>query len=224
MRRSLVRTAAWVGGLSLGWSTALAPVAADGPTRGWAPPREARLPEGFPAPTEPGRVLVKWYPSVRGASVRVDGDFRLASYRAFWPLFRHIESAGVAMTAPVVSGYGDRVRSEDRGTMEMAFLYPSASAGRPGSDTPTGVRVFDADPVCVVSVGVEGSYDLASMRAAVASLDRWLEENAGTWRAAGAPRRLAYQQPLPFKRVYSEVQVPIEPRPIDPRVPARAGT
>jgi hypothetical protein len=181
----------------------------------WRPPAEADLPEGFPAPAEPGRVLVKWYPSSRGAFVRLDGNLRMATWRGFWPLYRHIQSEGIAMTAPVVSQYGDDVRHVDGGGMEMAFLYPSPTHGAPRAADRGGVRVLDGPPLCVVSLGVVGSaYDLESLRTALATLDRWLAENAGTWRAAGAPRRLAYQKPSPFKRVYSEVQVPIEPLPL----------
>jgi hypothetical protein len=157
-------------------------------------------------------VLVKWYPSSRGAFVRLAGDLRMATWRGFWPLYRHIQTEGIAMTAPVVSQYGDDVRHADRGGMEMAFLYPSPTLGAARARSEGGVRVLDGPPLCVVSLGVVGgAYDLESLRTAVATLDRWLADNAGTWRAVGPPRRLAYQQPLPFKRLYSEVQVPIAP-------------
>lgn len=182
----------------------------------WRPPHEADLPVGFPAPSEPGRVLLKWYPATRGALVRVEGALRSASFRGFWPLFRHIQREGIEMTAPVVSDYESDVRTSERGAMDMAFLYPEPGLGTSGPVADTGVRVVDTPGLCVVSVGVEGSYDLASLRAAIACLDAWLAENGGTWRAAGAPRRLSYQQPLPFKRLYSEVQVPVAPAPLTP--------
>jgi hypothetical protein len=207
--RSLLTAAA----LGLGVSASgPARVAAD-PTRSWTPPHEADLPHGFPAPEEPGRVLVKRYPLGRGAFLRLEGNLRTATRRGFWPLFRHIRREGIEMTAPVLSRYGDDVRHAERGGMDMAFLYPSPDLGSAGEADDEGVRVLDLPAVTVVSVGVVGSYDLASLRAALRTLDLWLAEHAGTWRVAGTPRRLSYQQPLPFKRLYSEVQIPIAPAP-----------
>ncbi|MHC4934087.1 MAG: hypothetical protein ACYTGV_18085, partial [Planctomycetota bacterium] len=88
----------------------------------WRVPDEAGLPEAFPEPSRPGEVLVKFYPSVRGAFVHADGSFSDSVSRAFWPLFRHIGAAEVPMTAPVVAAYPESIGEQDRGLASVAFL------------------------------------------------------------------------------------------------------
>lgn len=181
----------------------------------WRPPSEAGLPEGFPAPSAPGELRVKFYPRVRGAFARVEGRFDRATRLAFWPLFRHIKQEGIAMTAPVLAHYSKGIYDDDQGATDVAFLYPSRRSGpiREG-DT---VRVSDLDTMAVISVGVMGRYDVETMRRALDQLNRWLEDNAGTWQRAGTPRRLMYQRPSFWKgsRIFSEVQVPIRPAPLE---------
>lgn len=196
-------------------SSLLAAPGAGGPTAAWRPPNEAGLPEGFPAPTAPGEVRVKFYPRVRGAFARVRGRFDGATRRAFWTLFRHIKQEGIAMTAPVLAHYSERVYDDEQGATDVAFLYPSRQSGpiRQGDI----VRVSDLGTMAVVSVGVMGRYDMQTMRAALDRLDTWLSENGGTWQRAGTPRRLMYQRPSFWKgsRIFSEVQIPIRPMPLE---------
>ncbi len=179
--------------------------AADG---SWQGPREADVPAGFPAPSEPGVVEVKQYPAMRAAWTEVDGSFDSGSNRGFFPLFRHIKRRGIEMTAPVVVDYPAEVEETNRGRMAMAFLYPDEGTGTPGADG-RRVEVKDSEPVTVVSVGVDGPYTLRTMRPALETLEAWLVEHAAEYERAGPPRRLMYQQPLPFKRLYSEVQIPV---------------
>jgi hypothetical protein len=177
----------------------------------WSPPEEAGLPEAFPAPSSPGEIVVKFYPSVRGAFVHSDGALSDAASRAFRPLFRHIRRAGVPMTAPVVAGYPVTVADQDRGLATVAFLYPDQRTGSIGSDGE--VTVADFRPLVVVSIGVLGRYDTETMRAAMRDLDSWLDENSQTWQRDGEVRRLMYERPswLKGSRLYSEVQIPIRP-------------
>jgi hypothetical protein len=192
----------------VGWLSA---TTLSSPSTGWSPPEEADLPEAFPAPSRPGEILVKFYPAVRGAFVHADGPYAAATSRAFWPLFRHIRSADVPMTAPVVAAYPETVRERDQGLATVAFLYPDRQTGAVGAEG--AVTVADFRPRIVVSIGVLGRYDTATMRAALQDLDAWLDENAATWQRDGIVRRLMYQRPSWFKgsRLYSEVQIPIRP-------------
>jgi hypothetical protein len=196
-------------------SSILAGPGSGGATAKWRSPNEAGLPEGFPAPTAPGEVRVKFYPRVRGAFTRVEGRFDSATRRAFWPLFRHIKQEGIAMTAPVLAHYSQHIYEGEQGAADVAFLYPSLRSGpvRQGDV----VRVSDLDTMAVISVGVMGRYDMQTMRAALDRLDTWLKENGGTWQRAGTPRRLMYQRPSFWKgsRIYSEVQIPIRPAPLE---------
>lgn len=177
----------------------------------WRPPAEASLPEGFPPPTPPGELRLKHYPSVRGAWVEVEGRLAGGLNAAFWPLFRHIQRQGIAMTAPVVADYASEPARSEAGRMEVAFLYPNQRMGRTSSDSSVAVR--DSAPLLVVSIGVTGPYDLPTMRRALERLELWLHENGGTWERAGSPRRLMYQNPTwrNASRLYSEVEIPIAP-------------
>jgi hypothetical protein len=61
----------------------------------------------------------------------------------------------------------------------------------------------------VVSVGLRGSYDEATMNRGLERLRAWLGEHA-EWTVAGAPRSLAYNSPfVPGFAKYSEVQIPV---------------
>ena len=61
----------------------------------------APLPEGFPAPTSSGSIEVKSYPAYKEATYLVQGDLARANQKAFYPLYQHISSNNIAMTAPV---------------------------------------------------------------------------------------------------------------------------
>lgn len=186
----------------------LAPGCASGP---WMPPDEAPLPAGFPEPSPPGEIVVKSYPATRGVFTRWDGALDAGTRKSFWPLFDHIRSNDIAMSAPVQADYPADVDGRTSGSMEVGFLYGDP-ATRP-AEVDGEVAVVDRSPATFVSVGVLGKYDMSVMQPALARLRGWLAENSSRWRAAGAPRRLFYQQPIFWKgsRLYSEVQVPIEP-------------
>ena len=63
------------------------------------------LPVGYPAPTPPGSIDLKTYPSVRLAEVTSAGDPDSGMNKAFWPLFSHIKKHDIAMTSPVEMNY-----------------------------------------------------------------------------------------------------------------------
>ena len=123
---------------------------------GFKPLEEAPLPQGFPPPTPLGEIQVKHYPAYRAACTST----RPGESRAFWRLFRHIESNGIAMTAPVEVTYAVTEQDEPRET-EMAFLYRSPEQGKAGVQDM--VNVVDMPPVSVVSIGCRGEADSTSV-------------------------------------------------------------
>ncbi|HEY9845569.1 MAG TPA: hypothetical protein V6D03_05165, partial [Candidatus Caenarcaniphilales bacterium] len=65
----------------------------------------APLPEGFPPPTPSGKIEVKQYPAYRSGTITYEGKLDQATNAAFEPLYRHISSNKIAMTAPVEARY-----------------------------------------------------------------------------------------------------------------------
>jgi hypothetical protein len=176
---------------------------------------EASLPAGFPAPGPINEVIIKTYPAHRMARATAGQG----GNRMFMKLFRHIERNEIAMTAPVVMGWGDAKAGEtggnDRGGDQapdsMAFLYGKPSLGVAGADPADPVVVVeDAPETVVVSIGLRGGYDAATMRRGLERLRAWLTEHP-EWTEAGPPRSLAYNSPfVPGFVKYSEAQIPVE--------------
>ena len=64
------------------------------------------LPEGYPAPTPPGAIDLKTYPSLRRAEFRAEtNNSDIGMNVAFFPLFNHIKRRDIAMTSPVEMDY-----------------------------------------------------------------------------------------------------------------------
>jgi hypothetical protein len=178
--------------------------------------REAALPEGFPSPGPPGKVLVKEYPAYRMAAFVAGEDAGASQNTMFWPLFEHIKRNDIAMTAPVEVGYPAAVRTRpgDAATarpVSMAFLYRQPTLGSVGADQADGrVVVKDVPALTVLSVGIRGNYTSRRFAKALAQLDQWLADNPGRAAIAGEPRYLGYNSPMvPGFLRYGEVQVPI---------------
>ena len=169
-------------------------------TLAFRPVIEAKLPEGFPAPTPVGEIQVKSYPRYRLARAGTQGD------SAFWTLFNHIKKNDVAMTAPVEMTYGEgakKARPE-----AMAFLYESVRQGDVGRQG--AVDVADAPPMTVVSLGLRGDMSDARVAEARELLEGWLREHSREYVEAGPLRVMGYNSPfVPRQRRYFEVQVPV---------------
>ncbi len=167
-----------------------------------------KLPVGYPPPTAIGAIELKWYPSVRRATVEGGGSADWGTNFAFWPLFRHIERNEIAMTAPVEIDYEDVEDAEDRpGDWKMAFLYEKFTDGPEGEYGK--VVVSDAPPVVVLSAGVRGPYRVTNDQQALEALEAWLAEHP-EWERAAPPRVLRYNGPeMPNSRKWSEVQIPV---------------
>jgi hypothetical protein len=164
------------------------------------------LPEDYPAPTPPEAIEVKKYPVVRQAVVSGEG----AARGGFWPLFRHISSRDIAMTAPVVMT-GDPSDGGE-GESSMAFLYRTDDLG-PTGDMEDNVVVEDAGDGLFLSLGMQGNRQDA-VDVAVARLEAWLDmqEGPAKWqRVEGPARLLGYNGPSVRRdRQWWEVQIPVE--------------
>lgn len=174
------------------------------------------LPVGYPAPTAPGVMEIKHYPSVRRAEInaqgREDGMMGWNTSRAFWPLFQHIKDRDIAMTAPVETDYaGVTADGEVRDAeWSMSFLYREPSLGDTGHDG--AVFVYDAEPITVVSVGVRGDLSRQELRRAVSELYKWASVSE-EWESAGGARKLSYNGPdVAARDRWHEVQLPIRKR------------
>ena len=160
---------------------------------------EASLPEGFPTYTAIGEIEVKHYPAYRKAET--------SGRVAFWTLFEHIRSAGIAMTAPVEMTYpadGPPLGRE----RAMAFLYGDKNAGTAGRKG--NVEVVDVPAASVVSIGMRGGRSDAVLVEAEQRLRNWLEQNKQRFEQTGAVRVMGYNSPFVARdRQFFEVQIPI---------------
>jgi hypothetical protein len=161
---------------------------------------DSPLPVGYPPPTAPGALELKRYPSVRRAEY---GGTDGSGARGFFPLFRHISTRDIAMTAPVEMDYGT-----DGST--MSFLYRVPELG-PTGKAENGVVVVDTEPALVLSIGVRGTRNGRTVSTAQAALDDWLDRNPG-YRSDGRVRWMGYNGPsVPVRNQWWELQMFVSP-------------
>lgn len=168
------------------------------------------LPEGYPRPTPPGAIEVKKYPAVRRATYSGKGkgpNGMKNSAIGFWPLFAHIKTRGIAMTAPVEIEYKGLEAGEEARRWSMSFLYRSQDLGPEGSYG--SIAVEDAEPVTVFAVGLAGDATREKVDEALRELEQAIEDSK-EWRRDGEPRVLGYNGPdVRQKDRWSEVQIPV---------------
>lgn len=161
----------------------------------FAPIKEAELPEGFPTYTRVGTIDLKKYPTRR----RAVGP-------GFFPLFMHIQANEIAMTTPVQMDF----EATDSGNMqstEMSFFYEESEIGTSGKKG--AVRVVDADPLLVVSLGMRGSRNSKALRDAEQRLRTWVA-NHPEYEVAGKMRVMGYNSPMvASSKQFYEVQLPL---------------
>lgn len=165
--------------------------------------READLPQGFPTPTVVGELELRRYPRYRMARTAMGPG---GGNAAFWPLFQHIKTNRIAMTAPVQTDYAaDASRKRAR---TMAFLYGDPST-RPDT-VDQRVEVVDVDAITVLSVGAIGVPNEAALTALERRLRAWVAAHDDRWQVAGPLRTMGYNSPMVGRsRNYFEVQLPI---------------
>ncbi|MHC4650885.1 MAG: heme-binding protein [Planctomycetota bacterium] len=170
---------------------------------------ETSLPAGYPAPTPPGAIDLKRYPSVRRAEVSGRSAPNRGRNGAFFSLFRHIQRRDIAMTAPVEMDYpgwsGDS--SSAPGAWTMSFLYRTPDVGP--MEQSGDVRIVDTMPLTVISVGLRGKYGRATEDRGLQQLLAWLDSQ-DEWERAGSPRALYYNGPyIRASWKWAEVQIPV---------------
>lgn len=179
---------------------------------------DTALPEGYPAPTPPGAIDLKRYPSVRRAEVSGSMNADWGMNLGFWPLFQHIKKNEIAMTAPVEMDYRDWQPDDGEkrpSGWTMSFLYRTADLGPTGTDG--RVRVVDTEPLTVISIGLRGPYGLKTIEAGLERLQDWLA-GQDEWEAAGDPRSFYYNDPsVPNDRKWAEAQIPVRKRTAEPK-------
>jgi effector-binding domain-containing protein len=175
----------------------------------------APLPDGFPQPTTAGKIEVKQYPAYRSGTYTYKGKLSQAANESFEPLFKHISSNGISMTAPVEARYPGltlkelpRGKPDEVGQAEVSFLYRNEDV-RP-KQIAEGIKVETHPSMTVVSIGISGPYTYASYQENLARLRNWLVKHPN-YVVAGLPRRFFYDSPFtPDVIKRSEVQIPIQ--------------
>jgi hypothetical protein len=168
---------------------------------------EAPLPEGFPLPGEPGKVIEKSYPRARSYSASGRG--------AFMKCFAYLSKNKHEMTAPVVMEYDNEAGVEAKGddmpvpVTRMHFLLEKISQDEPRTEG--DVTVADMAELHVLSIASQGRMTAERIKELEEKLRGHLAARADL-RKAGALRILGYNGPaVPRDKVYWEVQLPVKP-------------
>ena len=171
----------------------------------------APLPQEFPAPTAPNQIEVKQYPSYRAATYQTQGELSQAANQAFYPLYQHISTNNISMTAPVETRYpASTLEGSTSGKAEVLFLYRSPEIVP--AEIASNIEIKDIPAMLVVSLGLKGAYSYESYQQGLKSLSDWLEKHP-EYQSKGNPRRLFYDGPyVPDRMKRSEIQIPIEKR------------
>jgi hypothetical protein len=167
------------------------------------PRQQAELPTGFPGFAAVDEIELRDYPIYRMVRTTMQGG----STGAFWPLFRHIESNGIAMTTPVQMDWQSKAGETQERPMVMAFLYgdPSITPER----TADGVEVVEMPATKALSLGAIGDDRRDRVEALRDRLQGWLRQHP-EWEVSGPLRTMGYNSPMVARdQRYFEVQLPI---------------
>lgn len=164
---------------------------------------EAPLPEGFPPPSETGKIVLKTYPGAR--------TFSASGRNAFFKCFTYLSVHRHKMTAPVVMDYPGGVASDkspEDAAERMHFVLQ-----RPGLDKPGKrvlVEVADMPKQEVVSLALQGDLTAEKLADGEARLRVYVEGRPDL-SIADALRVLGYNSPMvmPEKRFW-EIQFPVQ--------------
>lgn len=171
----------------------------------------APLPAGFLPPTADGVIEIKQYPEYRAATVEMTGALENAPSRGFSPLYRHISSNDISMTAPVETRYPAATLQDEsatNGEAQVSFLYRNLNIMP--QEIAQDIQIENIPPMTVVSIGVRGSYDFPTYQRNIQRLEEWLAGHPN-YQVVGQPRRFFYDSPFvpdPLKR--SDVQIPVQ--------------
>jgi hypothetical protein len=170
---------------------------------------EAPLPEGFPPPSEVGKVVEKEYPLAR--------SFYAAGSGAFMKCFAYLAKQKHEMTAPVVVEYqpnqnDDKPRTDFEMPVpveRMHFMLGRIAQDEPKQDGP--VTVADMPRQRVLSIAFQGRLTEEVIKGSEAKLREHLAGRKDLKAAAASPRILGYNGPtVAPEKVYWEIQLPVE--------------
>jgi len=170
---------------------------------------EGPLPDGFPVPSEAGKIVEKSYPLCR--------TFSAQGNRAFSKCFVYLVLHKHEMTAPVIMDYKHREsEKKSRSRNDLDFLDVQRMhfvLGNPTLDKPKQegfVQVADLPRLRVLSLARQGELSPDELKRCEERLNAELARR-GDVIATGPPRILGYNSPMvPKDRSYWEVQIPIE--------------
>jgi hypothetical protein len=174
---------------------------------------EAPLPEGFPPPSEPGKVVEKTYPVVRSYSA--------TGADSFMKCFVYLTTNQHKMTAPVVMECSPELDTSQPAPGDgvpvpferMHFLLEKNSLDKPHEAGP--VEVADMPALRVLSISYQGDSKPELIKKGQAAIEARLKELPDVERA-GNYRLLGYNNPMsnPSKNFW-ELQLPIRAKSSD---------
>jgi hypothetical protein len=168
---------------------------------------EAPLPEGFPPPSEPGKVVEKTYPVLRSYSA--------TGPSAFMKCFGYLSIKQHKMTAPVVmeckpgADPSKHLPGDDMPVPieRMHFLLEKNSLDEPKAAGP--IKVADMPAMRVLSIAFRGDSTSEAVKKGQDAIESRLKEMPGIERA-GEYRILGYNSPmLERSKNFWELQLPI---------------
>lgn len=135
--------------------------------------------------------LVKSYPAYRAATYRQQGNLAEATNQAFSPLYQHISSNQISMTAPVETRYPNSTLEtaeslNTQGEAFVSFLYPSTNIYPKA--IASNIESEDIPPMTVVSLVLKGGYSYRNYREGLVRLEDWLKQHP-EYEIARLPRR-----------------------------------
>jgi hypothetical protein len=169
---------------------------------------EAPLPEGFPPPSEPGKVVEKTYPVVRSYSA--------TGADSFMKCFVYLTTNQHKMTAPVVMECSPELDTSQPAPGDgvpvpferMHFLLEKNSLDKPHEAGP--VEVADIPALRVLSIAYQGDSKPELVKKGQAAIEARLKELPDVERA-GDYRILGYNSPmLERSKNFWELQLPIQ--------------
>lgn len=174
-----------------------------------APPgyvAEAPLPEGFPPPSEPGKIVEKTYPPSR--------TYSASGKNAFFKCFSYLSLQRHEMTAPVLmdlrAGAAETGKSPSDVAERMHFVLERPTLDKPGKKLL--VEVADQPKTDVVSIAVHGDLTAEKLAATERELRAYVKGKPAL-EVSGELRVLGYNSPMvEAEKRFWEVQLPVTPR------------
>ncbi|MFG0329875.1 MAG: hypothetical protein ACF8PN_08260 [Phycisphaerales bacterium] len=164
---------------------------------------------GCPAPTPPGAIELKRYPSFREASITSRSPITEMKARGVKPLRAHLKRHDVEIRVPLVIEFEgvDTATGDGLERWRMGVWYPNRTDGPVGIEGP--IIIEDTAPVTMLSLGRRGPYEPEPVLENLRELEDWLAAHP-EWVVVGPPRILGYSTSFTADRKrWSETQIPV---------------